>query len=554
MAGRIIRIVTIALCVVVWAGFPLVAEVEAQSGSGGSTDTELMQLNVKDVSVQEVLKLIAEAGKFNIAIGSGVKGRVTLYIDDITPRDLLEIVVSVVDAAYVEEDGAVWVMEKSAYESRYGESFADNLKTRTFILKEADVKDVMPTLKDLLGKKTDIKADVSRNLIRIKASPRLLREAKQLIAMIDNTKVSTSFQLKNVSLEVASGYIEKLLKGRANFVEDPGNQRIVVSANQLDLDRISDILEMLDSGEGIESAMLDVKYAEPDSLAEQLRPHLTLDIGQIYADKIARKLVVVDYPMVVAKISDLAQEYDTPLRQVLLEAKIIQISTNREVRTGIDWGYVQRNVNVFGNFPALGETEPGIRSQAGDLMSKDFQVIAEALETYGDTELLSSPRLVVIDGGLGHIHVGSQVPYKTITTRETPAGTVSQFEEVIVVDVGVKLEVEVRILGDDMVFLKVHPEVSSVTGERDGIPIVDASTIDSSLMVKDGNTVILGGLMRDETRTVRKGIPILSRIPLLKYFFSSNQSEKIKTELIILLTPTVMSGRETYQPTEISEQ
>jgi type II secretory pathway component GspD/PulD (secretin) len=92
----------------------------------------------------------------------------------------------------------------------------------------------------------------------------------------------------------------------------------------------------------------------------------------------------------------------------------------------------------------------------------------------------------------------------------------------------------------------VRPEVSSVSGYSDGIPIVDAATTDSALLVEDGNTVILGGLIKDEQRTVRKGVPVLASIPLLKYLFSSNSEETYKSELVILLTPRIMTGREEY--------
>jgi len=85
-----------------------------------------------------------------------------------------------------------------------------------------------------------------------------------------------------------------------------------------------------------------------------------------------------------------------------------------------------------------------------------------------------------------------------------------------------------------------------VTGFSDGIPIIDAATTDSALLIQDGNTVILGGLVKDETRKVRKGVPLLASIPLIKYLFSSNTDEHLKSELVILLTPRIMTGREEY--------
>lgn len=541
MARRTIRTIAVAICLLA-----IVAAGQALAQTRG-VGTAPMQLRVKDAPVQEVLKLIAESGNFNLAIGAEVKGRVTLYIDEIPPRDLLDIVVGIVDAAYVEENGAVWVMDKRLYEERYGEAFSDRLVSRNFLLTEADAKEVMPTLRDLLGKRAEISADMARNMIRVKGSPNLLREAADLVKMLDAPRESESFELKTVPLTVATGYLDKLMHGRVSFIEDAGNQRLIVSANRFDLDRVREVLTMLDAGRGIESAMLDVSYAEPDSLAEKVRSQLTPDLGQVYSDKQSRKLVVVDYPGVVERIRGMVREYDAPIRQVLIEARIVQVSRSREVRTGIDWEVLEDKVNVSNYYPTLADADEGTIVNFGD---SKYDVIMEALETYGNTDLLSSPRLMVVDGGTGSIHVGSQVPYKTIETRENASGVITNFETVVVLDVGIKLEVSARIMGDDMVHLTVHPEVSSVVGETVGVPVIDASTVDSSLMVQDGNTVILGGLIKDESRTVRKGIPLLSRIPLIKYLVSSNVEEKLKSELVILLTPRIMSGRELYQPVE----
>ena len=145
MAGRIVRTIAVAACALLVLATLSAAQPTAGAGS--------MQLNVKDAPVQEVLKLIAESGDMNLAIGDGVKGRVTVFIEEMAPRDLLEVVVGIIGAAYVEENGVIWVMSKENYEAIYGEKFVDNLESRTFVLKQAKVKEIMPSIKALLGDK-----------------------------------------------------------------------------------------------------------------------------------------------------------------------------------------------------------------------------------------------------------------------------------------------------------------------------------------------------------------------------------------------------------------
>jgi type II secretory pathway component GspD/PulD (secretin) len=490
-----------------------------------------------------VLKLVAEAGDFNIAIGDGIKGNVTLFVDNIAPRDLLDVVVGLIDAAYVREKGSVWVMTKQRYEERYGEPFVDATRSRTFVLKEAKVADVVTSIRELAGNKAVVRPNQARNMVWVKASPRLMQDISEMINAMDLAVVTEGYQLYSTPVSVAGEFLTKLMPEGVNIAEDNINQRLLVSASQFDHNRIKDILGILDVGEGIQSAVLDVHYADPDSLASQLLPHLTPDVGQVFAERRAHKLVVVDFPSKVNKVTDLVTKLDVPRRQVLLEAKIIQVAFTNTLQTGINWTYLQDKVNVEGFFPSLTNTDPGVR---GEIVSGDFEVLAEALQTFGETNLLSSPRLVVTDGGTGSIHVGSQVPYKTIDTRESQ-GVISNFEKVVIIDVGVKLEVTATIHGDDMISMTVIPEVSSVSGYSENIPIVEASTANSTLTVQDGNTIILGGLIRQEERKVRKGVPLLSSIPLIKYVFSSTDNEKINAELIILLTPRIMTGRETYE-------
>jgi general secretion pathway protein D len=516
--------------------------------------TATMQLSVKNAAVQEVLKLIAESGGFNIAIGGDVKGSVTLAVDDITPMDLLNLVVGVVDAAYVKENDAVWVMTRENYENRYGEPFVDNLVSRTVVLQQAAVKDVVSNLKALLGERAIIKPDLSSNMVTIKASPSQVQEAVQMLRAVDTPMVTRTYELMTMPVGAAADVLGRVTAGTTTIVEDPASHRLLVSGSEFELRRIDGLIGLLDSGRGLGSAVVPISFAEPDSLATLLREHLTPEVGIIHADRTARRLVIIDHPSVVEDIRGLATAFDVPRRQVLIEARILQVSTGKEVRSGIDWSIVQDKVNVSGTFPTLAPTDPGLRGDFGDLTSVDYEIIVQALETFGETELLSSPRLMVIDGGSGHIHVGSQVPYKTIDTRETAAGTINQFEKVVIVEVGVKLEVAVNIQGDDMIGLQVRPEVSSVTGYSDDVPVVDNATTDSSLLIEDGNTVILGGLIKDEIRKTRKGVPVLASIPIIKYLFSSNVDEKFKSELVILLTPRIMTGREPFASNTFSEQ
>jgi general secretion pathway protein D len=148
---------------------------------------------------------------------------------------------------------------------------------------------------------------------------------------------------------------------------------------------------------------------------------------------------------------------------------------------------------------------------------------------------------VVRDGEEASILVGSQVPYVTVDTRENAAGSIDRFEKVTIVDVGVSLTVRAHIHGDGRITMQVEPEVSTVSSFRNDIPVVETSNASSTVTITEGRTLLLGGLKRREIHKIRRGIPLLSAIPLIKYLFSSTDDEEIDTELVILLTPKLLS-------------
>jgi type II secretory pathway component GspD/PulD (secretin) len=198
-------------------------------------------------------------------------------------------------------------------------------------------------------------------------------------------------------------------------------------------------------------------------------------------------------------------------------------------------------VNVKAVFDILGSTDPGSRIVSGVLDQDSYTATLQILQTLTKINLLSSPRITTLDNEEAKILVGASVPYKTVDTREEN-GAIRTFEKVTIVDVGVKLFVTPSINEDGFVTLRIRPEVSTVTGYSEGIPIVEKSETETSVMVRDGVTIVIGGLIKDEHRKIRNSIPLLGSIPILGIPFRSTHDSVAKTELVIFLTPHIITG------------
>lgn len=507
-------------------------------------------LSVKDMAIAEVLKIAAEKGNLNLAVGPGVQGSVTFYVTDLPVGDVLELAVGMVGAAYRVESGIVQIMKPEAYQAAYGEPFRDLSETRVFRLEHVPVQDAAASFVPLRSPQGQIVQDVRGNNLIVQDTPSALEKMAAVAAELDRPVETIAISTRVISPEAMAERLRGYLPASAAISPDPQGRRVLIRGSASVRQQAENLATLLDRSETIESRTFPLEYAQPDSALPLLTAALTESVGSASVDRRGRQVIVTDFPERLDAVGELVRGIDQPGRQVLIEARIIQVVMDDEIRTGINWEVIQdrvnevRDVSIEGRFPTLTDAEDGIRIAGGDIASNEYRVVVEALETVGSTDLLSSPRILVADGEKASILVGSQVPYVTVDSREGPNGVIDRFEKVTVIDVGVQLDVEVRIHGEHMVSMVVAPEVSSVTGFVDNIPVVETSASSSRILVADGNTVVLGGLRKTEVREQRSGVPFLGRIPVLGRLFSSTSKRNVHSELAILLTPRILTGRE----------
>jgi len=261
------------------------------------------------------------------------------------------------------------------------------------------------------------------------------------------------------------------------------------------------------------------------------------------------------------------------LRQVLIEATILEVELNNRHQSGIDWSRLAGNNGADGNGPNLNIklTDPSLNSSPFVLAQytnavSDFGNIAAALrvlETFGDVKVLSSPKLMALNNQTALLKVVDEKVYFTVS-REIKEATDSSPEreifssEIHTVPVGVIMMVTPRINDNGTISMNVRPTITRITGyatdpgprlasavNNDSafdnlIPEIQVREMESLLHVHSGNTVILGGLMQDKSDKKENRIPILGRIPLLGRLFSYHDDGVSKTELVIFLRPQII--------------
>jgi len=508
---------------------------------------ETVSLNLKNIEIAEILKTISDQSDYNLAIGPGVSGKVTVYLDSVPVLDAVELITELTGMAYVIDGGTIKIISPARYTELYGLQPYDKRVLRMFDLENAQVAGLVNELSKLKSAKGLILVDSRLNKLHVLETPSVLETMTQVINSADIDRQVGVFDLHHTTPATITPIIQGMLSQNATVVSDASSNRLVVLDRASSLRRIEQLVEQFDRPSGLITTSFQINHANSADLIQHIQSMLNPNTGSVFQDEISNQLIVTDLPDRINSIEQAITALDVQIPEVSIEAKIVQVSLSDNLKSGVNWQAFSDKIKELGEaevdagFNILSPDEQGLRFSSGLLSDDNYEFVLEALGEEGSTDLLSSPHITVINNKAAKIHVGSSVPYKTIDTREEN-GSIRTFEKVTTVEVGVKLNVSANINNSGYVRLDIKPEVSSVTGFSDGIPIVEKTNVETEVLIKDGVTLIIGGLIKDEVRKTKKKVPILGDIPLLGWFFSSNDNQKLKSELIIFLTPHIVTG------------
>lgn len=233
----------------------------------------------------------------------------------------------------------------------------------------------------------------------------------------------------------------------------------------------------------------------------------------------------------IKKISDLIKEIDVPKPQVAFEAKIIEAGESILKEAGISWATHSKSVSATYNKDE--DKTLSLEYIVPSALTEKYLATIKALEEKGKIQTLASPRLVVREGEVGKILVGSRVPVIRVTTDSTGART----ETVEFVEVGISLSILPTKISDTGITTLIAPSVSAITEWRGNYPVISTRESISDVHSNTGESIIIGGLLSTREYEKTYQIPFLSDIPILGNMFKNKKREKEKTELIIIITP-----------------
>jgi type IV pilus assembly protein PilQ len=283
-------------------------------------------------------------------------------------------------------------------------------------------------------------------------------------------------------------------------------------------------------------------------------------------------IVVTDYPENIDAARRILAEVDKRPQQILLEATILRATLNEDNALGVDFNVVggvdfstlnHSNGQITGaqlptgEIPVLDRTHsvgtgnsfssavPG--GLKVGVVSDSVSIFLAALEQVTDTTIMANPKVLALNRQQGEVFVGNEDGYITTVTTET---TTSQAVESL--KTGTRLVFRPYIGSDGFIRMEVHPEDSDGSVKANGLPSKSTTEVTSNIMVKDGHTVVIGGLFRESTVSSKSQVPFVGNLPLVGQLFKNQRDRTVREEVIILLTPHIVKDDASYS--RMSEQ
>jgi general secretion pathway protein D len=562
-----------------------------------------ISLNWKDADIRIVVEAVSEATGKNFILDPRVTGKVNLLsAAPMSKGAFYEAFLSILQVhgyIAVESGNLIKILPDATarqYPTRFGVDGAngpDDLATQVIQIKNVGATQLVPILRPLIPQNGHMVAHAGSNMLIISDRAANLARMVSIIRRID---MASDDDIEIVPLYHASATeIVRLMNAltqtprgdgspvTTSLVADARTNSVLIGGAKSARLRIRTLIAHLDTPleDGGDTQVRYLRYADAEELATKLQAHFTdqgtgaagqaggasTDRVSVWADTQTNAIVINAPPKAMRSLNQIVDKLDIRRAQVLVEAIIVEIIENKVKELGVSVGVEGDSSNTpiaVTNFPdflsgivqlgatAGGEIDPtgligdGITLGVGRISDKgiSFAAILRALEGQADTNIISTPSIVTTDNEEATLNVGQEVPFVTgsFTNTGGTAGAINPFQTINREQIGVKLSITPQINDGDSLVLDISQEISNIAQSAAGAVdlITNQRIIETTVIVNDGEILVLGGLLEDVLRESDQRVPVLGSIPFLGALFRSKKTETFKTNLMIFVRAEIM--------------
>jgi type II secretory pathway component GspD/PulD (secretin) len=524
------------------AGLILVLALILIVGAGVAA-AETVTFQFIDAEYKDVFRTLGEAVGLNVLVDASVAGRGSFNFSDVDLIEALDLVAHFSGADYRITNNTLLVAAREKL-AQFEKSQIHLIHTRY-----VNPEQLVPILSMVIpAENIYVKSD--SNLIIINGSSEMLREVESIVSKLD-VPSERSYKEEDSVLGILQLLTEEL---GLNLIADPSLSSIgmvfnlqnldpmtalKLAAQEADLDLTINQDTVIVSRKGVQEPepaaarekikVYRLNYTDPSVVSRMLQ--LIVPAERIQIDDGTKSLIIKATETEIAAVDEFILEYDQPLPQVLLEVWIHEIADDAAEVLGIDWS---------GTLPSLraNSDNPDTLFHA-ELNWQPWEILfaLHALEEQGKARILASPKIAAISGQEATFFVGDRIP---IVLTDDEGRQQMEFLES-----GITLTVLPRISNDDFITIDVRPEVSLfVHSDTTEYPQIRTREAETSVRVRDGQPVLIGGLIQEQEGETINKVPFLGNLPVLGKLFQKSSTTKEKTEMNIILIPRIVDGSE----------
>jgi general secretion pathway protein D len=572
--------------------------------------------NFKDADITTVAEAVAAATNRTFIVDPRVRAPVNLISGSpMTPQEFYQAFLSILQVhgfAAVPSGNVIKIIPDSnarqlpatELPDRIGGGGSDEMVTQVITVRNANAAQLVQVLKPLgaqyghlasvPGSNTIIISDRRSNVERMM---RIIQRVDQVgdanIEVIPLQNSSAADMVRTINALSGNQQAQEAAGIATRIVADDRSNSVLISGEPGARLRIATLIAHLDTpvADGGDTTVRYLRYADAEKIAIKLKEQLSGIAAAsggaagaaaaaaagpaadrnatIWAEPETNALVITASPKTMRSLKTIIDQLDIPRAQVLVEAIIVDVSTNKSADLGVNWAVFSREQGT--NVPAGGFISPvagtSIVNLAAGIVKQDpalapigatfgigrlrdtgvsFAAMIRALRTDDNTNVIATPSATTLDNQETEIKVAQEVPFITGQYSSTGTGNgnnqVNPFTTVQRQEVGTILKLTPKINDGSAVVLKIELESSELSGQAGDANslITNKRTINTSVMIEDGGVIVLGGLIKDSSRRGESRVPFLGRIPILGEAFKTRSGKRDKTNLMVFIRPTIL--------------
>jgi len=521
-----------------------------------SVSSNSVSLDFVGSDIQDVLKALAMQSGANIIAGPEVTGKVTVSLSNVNVEEALKLVTSMSGYKFANLNGTYIVGTPAtikAFNPSGDDNASDEKATETVTLRYADTAFIAKMIDtqfkgvEIAGKtSTDAKDSSAKgpSIMVLVGSRDLVKSAKQMVQSVEDSMAATAASEVTELYEVKYADIIDLAAIVAESF--PGLKVTIGPSEGFNL-KCNPPVSMKSSGSGGSGDSGSSASKGSDSSAGQ--SSAGGDGGaKSKAAAPPKILIMCGNQSDISKAKAMLAKLDIQQPQIMLEAKVIDISNDASKKLGIEWSWsdmrVEENTrDAKGTISAMQAPIGTVHLGRFDRTPVEISTTINAMISDGHAKVLAKPNVMALDGKPATIFIGDEVKY-IVNIQQTPTGINVTVETGTV---GIQLNSISRINSDGYITMNLHPEVSVISSWVNTpagltLPQISRRFVDGTIRVKNGETIVVGGLIREDERDTMSGVPILKDLPVLGALFRNRNKTKVHSEIMMFITPRILSA------------